>query len=217
MHRHAPLVTLLRYGKKLQELELGVRLAVSFTEVGTLELWCESVNSPHRWRLQFELRGKADSLQTGEPEPTRAPTTTPASSQVSEQALQSALQLIQTTFSRSPDGTATDPAPLVSALELIIELRKESWPISILRPLADALFTVADGRSLSPRHEARWLNLLGYCLRPGFGDAQDSGTDQSGKKDLSSWAQVSGESSVPSRLAGVVAADRPRTECRTSA
>ena len=60
MHRHAPLVTLLRYGKKLQELELAVRLAVSFTEVGTLELWCESLNSPHRWRLQFELRGQAE-------------------------------------------------------------------------------------------------------------------------------------------------------------
>ncbi len=36
------------------------------------------------------------------------------------------------------------------------------------------LFEVADGRKLSPRHEVRWLNLLGYCLRPGFGDPQDS-------------------------------------------
>ena len=33
---------------------------------------------------------------------------------------------------------------------------------------------MADGRKLSPRHEVRWLNLLGYCLRPGFGDPQDS-------------------------------------------
>src|SRR6516164_1084579 len=57
IHRHAPLTTLLRYGKKLQETELTVRLTVSFTEVGTLELWCESVSSSHRWRLQFELRG----------------------------------------------------------------------------------------------------------------------------------------------------------------
>ena len=42
VHRHAPLVTLLRYGKKLQQMDLAVRLSVSFTEVGTLELWCES-------------------------------------------------------------------------------------------------------------------------------------------------------------------------------
>jgi hypothetical protein len=36
------------------------------------------------------------------------------------------------------------------------------------------LLEVADGRKLSPRHEVRWLNLFGYCLRPGFGDPQDS-------------------------------------------
>ena len=175
MHRHAPLVTLLRYGKKLQELELAVRLAVSFTEVGTLELWCESVNSPHRWRLQFELRGKVDSPQIGDSEPARTATTTlSSSSHVPEQALQSATQLLQTAFAKAPDGAATDPAPLVSELESAIELRKESWPIAILRVLADALFEVADGRTLGPRHEARWLNLVGYCLRPGFGDAQDS-------------------------------------------
>src|SRR5664279_111722 len=61
VHRHAPLVTLLRYGKKLQQMELAVRLSVSFTEVGTLELWCESANSEHRWRLQFELRREASA------------------------------------------------------------------------------------------------------------------------------------------------------------
>ena len=64
VHRHAPLVTLLRYGKKLQQMELAVRLSVSFTEVGTLELWCQSVSSPHRWRLQFELRGNAPADDT---------------------------------------------------------------------------------------------------------------------------------------------------------
>ena len=25
------------------------------------------------------------------------------------------------------------------------------------------------GRKKSPRHEVRWLNLSGFCLRPGFG------------------------------------------------
>ncbi|MGC2108226.1 MAG: Hsp70 family protein, partial [Candidatus Korobacteraceae bacterium] len=183
MHRHAPLVTLLRYGKKLQELELAVRLAVSFTEVGTLELWCESVNSPHRWRLQFELRGKNDAPDTHDSAPSRtAKTTQASSSQISEPSLQSALKLIQTVFARTPEGAVTDPVPLVSELESVIGLRKESWPLSILRPLADALLEVADGRALSQRHEVRWLNLFGYCLRPGFGDAQDSGRINQARK-----------------------------------
>ncbi len=175
MHRHAPLVTLLRYGKKLQELELAVRLAVSFTEVGTLELWCESLNSPHRWRLQFELRGQADQSQGGKPEAT--PTgriTQPPASPVLEPALQSATRLVQATFTQASDGAVSDPASLMSELESALGLRKESWPLTVVRPLADALLEVADGRTLSPRHEVRWLNLLGYCLRPGFGDAQDS-------------------------------------------
>jgi hypothetical protein len=31
----------------------------------------------------------------------------------------------------------------------------------------------ADGRKKSARYEARWLNLFGFCLRPGFGAAVD--------------------------------------------
>ena len=175
MHRHAPLVTLLRYGKKLQELNLAVRLAVSFTEVGTLELWCESLNTPHRWRLQFELRGHSDRSESAATEPIQgAKSERSLASQVPEAALQSATQLIQATFSKVSDGEAGNPALLVSELEGVVGLRKESWPVSLARSLADTLLEVTEGRSLSPRHEVRWLNLLGYCLRPGFGDPQDS-------------------------------------------
>ncbi|MEZ4764211.1 MAG: hypothetical protein R3C26_13835 [Calditrichia bacterium] len=39
--------------------------------------------------------------------------------------------------------------------------------------MADKLLEIMDGRKLSAAHEARWLNLLGYCLRPGFGDPLD--------------------------------------------
>ena len=72
VHRHAPLVTLLRYGKKMRDVYLIVGLRASFTEVGTLELWCESRDTPHRWRLQFELRGEeaqAQQLDTAKPQP----------------------------------------------------------------------------------------------------------------------------------------------------
>jgi hypothetical protein len=34
---------------------------------------------------------------------------------------------------------------------------------------------VAAGRKKSPRHEVRWLNLYGFCLRPGFGVPGDAG------------------------------------------
>jgi hypothetical protein len=67
-----------------------------------------------------------------------------------------------------------DPASLVGELESVTGLKRESWPIATVRVFCDVLLEVAEGRKLSPRHEVRWLNLFGYCLRPGFGDPQDS-------------------------------------------
>jgi len=171
LHRHAPLVTLLRYGKKLQEMDLAVRLSVSFTEVGTLELWCQSVSSPHRWRLQFELRGTTSTADTNVKAASR-PSSAPSSLEISADSLRTAKELIRVAFTRDSDPTAQ--ASLVSELESSIALNKESWPMPLLRILSDVLLELADGRKLSAPHEARWLNLLGFCLRPGFGEAQDS-------------------------------------------
>jgi molecular chaperone DnaK (HSP70) len=176
VHRHAPLVTLLRYGKRFQQTELAVRLSVSFTEVGTLELWCESVNSPHRWRLQFELRGEASAAHPSESMSQPRQTSNRHAAKVSEPMLDSAVRLIHSAFSRpaAPDSDPVDPASLASRLESAIELRRESWPLPTVRVLCDALLEVAEGRRLSPAHEVRWLNLFGYCLRPGFGDQNDN-------------------------------------------
>ena len=35
--------------------------------------------------------------------------------------------------------------------------------------MADVFLASADGRKKSPAYEVRWLNLCGFCLRPGFG------------------------------------------------
>ena len=176
VHRHARLVTLLRYGKKLQQMELAVRLSVSFTEVGTLELWCESVSSPHRWRLQFELRREASAPDQSGYTSQTVSTAKRHDSSISEQAQESAVRLIRRAFTGSGvgEGVPVDPASLVSELESVTGLKRESWPIATVRVFCNVLLEVADGRKLSPRHEVRWLNLFGYCLRPGFGDPQDS-------------------------------------------
>ena len=170
------MVTLLRYGKKLLQTELAVRLSVSFTEVGTLELWCESVSSPHRWRLHFELRREAGATdQSGHTSQQASPANRHHSC-ISEQSQESAVRLIQRAFIGSGvgGGAPLDPASLVGELESVTRLKRESWPIATVRAFCDVLLELADGRRLSPRHEVRWLNLFGYCLRPGFGDPQDS-------------------------------------------
>jgi molecular chaperone DnaK (HSP70) len=176
VHGHAPLVTLLRYGKKLQQMELAVRLSVSFTEVGTLELWCESVNSPHRWRLQFELRRDASAAdQGGHTSQPGSTAVRPPSPSISDESQESAVRLIRRAFTGAGvgEGDRVDPASLVGELESVTGLKRESWSIATARVLCDVLLETADGRKLSPRHEVRWLNLFGYCLRPGFGDLLD--------------------------------------------
>jgi hypothetical protein len=56
----------------------------------------------------------------------------------------------------------------------IVDLSKEKWPTGLIRKLSDSLLQSREGRLISPTHEARWFNLLGYCMRPGFGDPLDS-------------------------------------------
>ncbi|MCB0075521.1 MAG: hypothetical protein KDE20_28905, partial [Caldilineaceae bacterium] len=52
-------------------------------------------------------------------------------------------------------------------------MAKEDWPTTLIRTLADELLDAMDGRTITAEHEARWLNLLGFCLRPGYGAPVD--------------------------------------------
>ena len=69
----------------------------------------------------------------------------------------------------------SDPPPkeLTKALEGALEMGRSEWPTGLCRRLADVLVDVADGRARSPAHRGRWFNLLGFSLRPGFGDPLD--------------------------------------------
>ncbi len=170
LHRHAPLVTLLRYGKKSRQIELGVQLKASFTEVGTLELWCESLSTQHRWRLQFELRGDEGQQPAGAPEPEQAPVP------IAPERLDEAGKLIRAVFGSThgaDEHEAIGPDAIVGKLESTLARNKDSWPVATIRSLCDVLAEVAGGRTKSRRHEARWLNLFGFCLRPGFGALLD--------------------------------------------
>jgi molecular chaperone DnaK (HSP70) len=170
IHRHAPLVTTLRYGKKSRDIELGVQLRAVFTEVGTLELWCESFKTHHRWRLQFELRGDEGELQKPASRPQQAPPP------VAEESLESAGSLIRAVFGAPRDTPAPEtigPETIVNKLEATLGNNKDAWPMVAIRRLCDILAEVVDGRAKSRRHEARWLNLFGFCLRPGFGALLD--------------------------------------------
>ena len=54
-----------------------------------------------------------------------------------------------------------------------LDAQRHEWPTSLLRRIWEALMELEAGRRRSATHEARWLNLLGYSLRPGYGLAVD--------------------------------------------
>jgi molecular chaperone DnaK (HSP70) len=166
-HRHAPLVTTFRYGKRSRRVPLAIRLAAVFTEVGTLELWCESRSSDHRWRLAFNLRTlEADPLEEVAPDTVEAE----ASVVIGEEVVAAATALLDATF-----GIRESVAPeaLVGELENALGHARQAWPLAAIRRLADALIEREAGRRRSAAHEARWLNLTGFCVRPGFGSSLD--------------------------------------------
>jgi hypothetical protein len=172
VHEHAPLVTLLRYGRKSRHVELPVRLSIGFTEVGTLELWCESRETDHRWRLQFQLRGAADALSddTADVDAAIARAEEPAVV-IADEQIAAAERAIRSLF----NGTTNQLTPenVVAHLEQTMGYAKSAWPLPVIRRFADMLIEVANDRRRSPSLEARWLNLFGFCLRPGFGAAKD--------------------------------------------
>jgi hypothetical protein len=157
-------VTAFRYGQRSRKVPLPVRLSIVFTEVGTLELWCESRTTEHRWRLQFNLRTAEEGSGEADDESRSAPEVI-----VPDEALARGEQLIRDVFAGGHAAADT----LTGELENALGHGKHAWPLPVIRRLADVLLEVADGRRRSARHEARWLNLLGFCLRPGFGAATD--------------------------------------------
>lgn len=162
--RLPPIRTVLRYGRRSTAQTLPVQLAIRLTEVGTLELWCQSLQSPHRWQLQFDVRDQGSAL---EPPPPTAEETFEAG------VIEQAQETIRRAF--CPAGTTARnlPEKLTRELAAIFEMGKDRWPTSLIRKFADTLCECKLGRTLTWYHESRWLNLLGFCLRPGFGAPLD--------------------------------------------
>lgn len=157
---HAPLRAVIRFGKG-GERQVPVTLGARLNEVGTLEAWAESKISEHRWRLQFQLRKSGDAVESPTVPSVRSGAVISAEAQAAAEAL------IEQVFGK---GTSTiPPEQLPSRLEQALGLGRLSWPLPTIRAFADKLLALSDGRRKNAPHEARWLNLTGFCLRPGFG------------------------------------------------
>ncbi len=155
-----PIQTIVQFGKKGVKTSIPVTIEADYTEIGSLALWCRSLASNHRWRLQFQLRGALSGFSVAESEV------------FDEDSVRAACSAIAKAFqSGSSNAERTN---LIKELAGLVERPKEKWPLSFIRRLCDDLLDNVPVRGLSPDHESRWLNLVGFALRPGFGDSLDS-------------------------------------------
>src|SRR5262249_11899038 len=165
-----PLHTILRGGKRSGTKQVPVTLAAKCTEIGTLELWCVAKEGGNRWRLEFNVRDivkedlPARSASEGEPQST----VTDIWPEVQVQAAARAVRSCYTAETPDPDAKA-----LTKSLEAALDAPRYDWPTALCRRLWEFLAEVAEQRRRSPAHLSRWYHLVGYCLRPGFGDPLD--------------------------------------------
>jgi molecular chaperone DnaK (HSP70) len=161
-----PIRTVLRFGKKLTARTLPVHVLARLTEVGTLEIWCRSLTTDHRWRLQFQLRDSASNPPDEGEEPVAPPA---AESVIGETQLGHAIAAVRSVFPSEASPGEGDPVGMVRVLEEHLGAGKDAWPLLAIRKLWDVLWEGQPQRARSLQHEARWLNLSGFLLRPGFG------------------------------------------------
>ena len=154
--------------QKVSAREARVQLQSELTEVGTLAVTCINPASGQQWLLDFQLRSEPASIPGADSEANGAAHASPPNPE-RHANLDSALALIDNLYGRA---TSKPDAKLTRTLRADLEKTlgpRESWDTALLRELFDRLLTGYKQRRRSVAHERLWLNLTGYCLRPGYG------------------------------------------------
>jgi molecular chaperone DnaK (HSP70) len=152
-----------RRGPGARSAEVLVRLEAALTEIGTLELWCAATDRDARWRLEFSLRGSSrEAAGERRSEVVQAP-----------RRLDEARALVDVFYGKKGAVERGEVKNLFRELERLLGPR-ERWAMPLVRTLWGALHAGRGRRRRSADHERVWVQLTGYCLRPGFGAPLDA-------------------------------------------
>lgn len=168
-----PLSAVLPAPEGRAQAQVEVQLQACMTEVGTLEVRCVAVqDASQSWLLPFAVRGAvAAEAMAGSADVPDAES--PNQLKASVPRLTEAVAQIDRIFgTQAQEVTAREVRQLRQSLEKLLGTR-ENWDAGLLRALFDALLTRAKRRRRTADHERVWLNLAGWCLRPGVGAELD--------------------------------------------
>ena len=156
--------TVIGSGKKKKVGTVEVELHARLTEIGTIEVWCKETHGNREWRLQFDARAATQTERSVEEDVANR------QGLVDEKTVSQSLAHIQSVLGPEYKG---DPGPLLKELESITDSERSDWPPALLRRWFEAIIKMDRCRQSGAMLEARWLNLAGYALRPGYGFAID--------------------------------------------
>ncbi len=164
-----PLATVLPAPEGQHQAQIEVQLQASMTEVGTLEVRCVAVDDPSQsWLLPLSLRGTVQAADDS------AATADSAGEAHASARREQAIAQIDRIFGNQAQAVdAKEVRQLRQVLERLLGPRN-SWDLALLRAMFDALLARAKRRRRTPEHERAWLNLAGWCLRPGLGAQLDA-------------------------------------------
>lgn len=154
------LFSMLRYGTKHEKVSLKARITSELTESGVLRIELESQSTTHKWPLKFDVRLITDGDSFVLPENIVT---------FDSEIVNKSKSFFENYFS----STKVQNISLFKELESITSTPKDEWPIHFLRSLSDTLLEVDYKTLKNPDIEAKWLNICGFSLRPGFGDPED--------------------------------------------
>ncbi|WCN09307.1 Hsp70 family protein [Marinomonas mediterranea] len=162
-----------------------VQVSAKLSEVGVVQVQLKAVGSDQYWDLSFSTEPSESNAQD-------------QGTETLHKNMGQAEELLVRCFSGAGQKAAPD---LVKTLRNDLENQlgdRESWNIATSRRLSDKLLSLKSGRTKSAQHERIWLQMTGFCLRPGYGYAGDEErvtqvvnlTKNGAKYDTSAvWAQ----------------------------
>jgi len=175
-----PIRTVLEMGNRKFQNTVPVVLEAELSEIGTLAIRLSLASSEATasvsWKLEFDVRGVASMEHLGDQSISSAMMETSQSSWVA-----TALEAMESVFG---DSSSLAPKNGLAYISDRMGQSRREWSPVLLREMWRFLLDHPQYRARSAEHEARWINMLGWCLRPGFGVAADDW------RVHSTWRQV---------------------------
>jgi molecular chaperone DnaK (HSP70) len=135
-----------------------VELRARLTEVGTLDLVAAKTDGSGEYRLEFDLRAQGEGGGGDDEAPTFR--------ELDPDRVERASAMLSELFGpEGPPGSAN----LVPRMERILKSKRDQWPLPSIRGFFEILRPDKAHRKGPAGLEAAWLNLTGFCLRPGYG------------------------------------------------